>query len=1017
MIPEICIRRPVFATVISLLLVLVGWVSFERLPVREYPDIDEPVISVSTTYTGADADIVETQVTQILEDSIAGIDGIEVLTSRSRAENSRITARFNLNADPDSAASDVRDRVARVRGRLPDEIDEPVVAKVEADAQPIMYLTFTSDKMSSLEMTDYANRYVIDQLRNVAGVADVQIFGERRYSMRIWVDPARLAAYALTVQDIEDALRKQNIDIPAGRIESVDREFTVLSRTGLTSPDDFRAIVVKEAGGALVRLEQVAAVELGPRDERRETRFNGKPAVSLGIIKQATANPLDVSSGVADRLPPIRSTLPAGLSLDIGYDSSIFIRESIRSVFDTIFEAVALVALVVIVFLRSARASVIPLVTIPVSLVATFSIMALGEFSINTLTLLAMVLAIGLVVDDAIVVLENAHRHIEAGLRPLEAALKGSREIAFAIVAMTVTLAAVYAPVAFNSGRTGRLFTEFAATLAGAVIISGIVALTLTPMMCSRLLRPAKHRHTRVSAAFDGLVRAYARSLRLALAHEYLVAGVFLFALLAGWQAFTRLNTELAPVEDRGVLVQVARAPDGSTIQFTARNIERIAEIAAEIPEVETTFSVAGAPDVTDGIVLSRLKHWNDRRRSQQQIAKELAPRLKAIPGIRAFINNPPPFGLRTRGQPVQLVIGSSRPYAEIAQELDKLLALARDLPGLANIDTDLQLAKPQLDIHIDRDKAASMGVTIDSIGRTLETLLGGRQVTRFNMNGEQYDVVVQVPPEKRRTPEDASLLFLRASSGEMIQLTNLVSLAESVAPKELNRFNQLRAATVSANLAPGYTLGEALDSLTDLARRVLPADFRLDYDGQSRELKTASGGLFVIFLLALAFIFLVLAAQFESFIDPVIIMATVPFSMLGAFAALLCFGGTLNIYSQIGLVTLIGLITKHGILIVEFANRRRVEGLGAREAVIEAAALRFRPIMMTTMAMVLGALPLALAVGAGAESRRQIGWVVTGGMSLGTIFTLYAVPAVYVLISRRKSPTLSIGVAHRLGH
>ena len=1003
MIHEICIRRPVLATVISLLLVLVGWVSFERLSVREYPDIDEPVISVSTSYPGANADIVETQVTQILEDSIAGIDGIDVLTSRSRAESSRITARFNLRADPDSAASDVRDRVSRVRGRLPDEIEEPVVAKVEADAQPIMYLAFTSDVMSALEMTDYANRFVIDQFRNVPGVADVQVYGERRYSMRIWVDPARLAAYALTVQDVEDALRRQNVEIPAGRIESIDREFTILSQTALTTPEEFGAVIVKESGGGLVRLADVAKVELGPRDERRETRFNGKPAVSLGVIKQATANPLDVSTGIRDRLPSVQSTLPAGLSLDVGYDSSIFIRESIRSVFKTIFEAVALVALVVIVFLRSARASAIPLVTIPVSLIATFTIMWLGGFSINTLTLLAMVLAIGLVVDDAIVVLENAHRHIESGMRPIKAALVGTREIAFAIVAMTITLAAVYAPVAFNSGRTGRLFTEFAVTLAGAVIISGFVALTLTPMMCSRLLRPSRSHGGVFARAFGGFVRLYLRSLEFALDRRYVVAGLLVLVLLGGWQAFRALNSELAPVEDRGVLVEIARAPDGATIAYTARNVERFAAIAADIPEVESTFSVAGAPDVTDGMAFSRLVHWDKRKRTQQQLAQILGLRLKEIAGIRAFINNPPPFGLRTRGQPVQLVIGSSRPYTEIADEVEAFMARARELPSVVNLDSDLQLAKPQLDIRIDRDKAASMGIAIDSIGRTLETLLGGRQVTRFNMNGEQYDVVVQVPPEKRRTPEDASLLFLRGAGGEMVQLTNLVSLGESVAPKELNRFNQLRSATVSANLAPGYTLGQALGSLEALAADVLPSDYRLAFDGQSREFKAAGGGLFVIFLLALAFIFLVLSAQFESFVDPLIIMVTVPFSMLGAFLALLQFGGTLNIYSQIGLVTLIGLITKHGILIVEFANRRRAEGLDARQAVLEAAGLRLRPILMTTFAMVLGALPLAMAEGAGAESRHQIGWVVTGGMSLGTLFTLYAVPVVYTLMARKQ--------------
>ncbi len=973
---------------------------------REYPNIDEPVVSVRTTYLGASAEIIETQVTQVLEASIAGIEGIETLTSSSEPEESRITVRFRLSVDPDVAASDVRDRVARVRGRLPEEIEEPVIAKVEADAQSIIYIAFTSDRHRPAEISDYADRYVRDRLQNLPGVAEVRIFGERRYAMRIWLDRARLAAYDLTVQDVEDALRQQNVEVPSGRIESLQREFTVLSRTGLTTPEQFRQIVVKDANGFPVRLGSVAEVEIGPQDERRVTRFNGESAVILGIVKQATANPLDVSKAMREVMPQLVRDLPPGMSAQIAYDKSIFIERSVRAVYGTIGEAVALVVLVIFLFLRTVRASVIPLVTIPVSLVGAFALMDLLGFSINTLTLLSMVLAIGLVVDDAIVVLENIHRHLEEGLAPMQAAVRGIGEISSAVIAMTLTLAAVYAPVAFAPGRTGRLFAEFALTLAGAVLVSGFVALTLTPMMCSRLMR-AHESHGRfynfLERGMVALNRGYRRALEATLRARALVVLVALAVAAAGALLFTTLKSELAPVEDRGVLFTAGNAPEGSTVDFTARYAEQYEALLSRVPEVEHSFIIVGSRAVTELISFSQLKPWEERRRSQMEIVEDIQPKLARITGVRAFANNPGSFGQSARAKPVEFVVQTGESYAKLDQYVTRLVAEAEKYPGLINVDSDLRLNKPQIEVLVDRERVADTGAGVLTVGRTLETLLGGRQVTRFNQNGEQYDVLVQVAPEARRTPGDLDHIYVRGRSGAMLPLANLVKVRESVAPKELNRFNQFRAATITANVAPGHSLGEALTYLEAAAERVLPSSARFDYSGESREFKETGRSVAFIFLLALGFIFLVLAAQFESFVDPLIILFTVPLCMTGALAALHLTGGTLNIYSQIGLVTLIGLISKHGILIVQFANRLQDEGRPLREAVLEAASLRLRPILMTTGAMVAGAVPLAFAAGAGAASRQEIGWVIVGGMSFGTLLTLFVVPTVYTLLARRR--------------
>ncbi|MCC7251642.1 efflux RND transporter permease subunit, partial [Hyphomicrobium sp.] len=960
---ELCIRRPVFATVLSLVIVLLGFVSYNSLTVREYPNVDEPVVSVQTRYPGASAKIIESQVTQILEGSIAGIPGIDVIDSRSRSEESRISVRFRPDVDQDVAASDVRDRVSRVRGRLPDEIDEPIIAKVEADAQPIMLLVFNSPILSPLEITDYIDRFVIDQLKNLNGVADVSIYGERRYAMRIWIDRERLAAFALTVQDIESALRAQNVELPSGRIESAEREFSVLSHTGLVTPEEFRSIVIKVSGNHQVKLGEVARVELGAFDERRESRFEGGTAIAVGVIKQAVSNPLDVSKTVRALLPRINETMPNGMQAYIANDDAIFIERSIEAVYHAIAEAILLVVLVIILFLRSVRASIIPIVTIPISLIATFTLMLVFGFSVNTLTLLAMVLAIGLVVDDAIVVLENIYRHIEHGMKPVEAAIKGTREIGFAVIAMTLTLAAVYAPIAFAPGKTGRLFLEFALTLASAVILSGFVALTLTPMMCSRLLR---HNPTpgRVFVAIEnvlkGLETGYGRLLRLALRHR---PAVLLFGLAVAASSaffFQNLKSELAPVEDRGVIRVRGTGPEGATLAYTSRYSAEADAILADIPEIESRLVINGNPEVSGFLIFAPLKDWSERTRTQQEITREISPKVRRIAGVFAFAPNPNAFGQRGSSKPVEFVVQSSGTYEELEKLSTTLMTALEGYRGLESLETDLKLNTPEFRIDIDRAKVSDLRLDVNVVGRTLETLLGGRQVTRFEMNGEQYDVMVQLDIPDRSTPAALDTIFLRSPTGEMIQLSNIVKVVESVAPKELKRFNQLRAVTISGTIAPGYALGEVLEHIERTVDEVLPPNIQTDVNGQGRDYRASSQSLALVFVLALAFIYLVLAAQFESFRDPLIILITVPLSMCGALGMLYLVGGSLNVYSQIGLVTLVGLITKHGILIVEFANQLETAGRRRMDAVIEAATLRLRPILMTTGAMVLGAVPLA---------------------------------------------------------
>ena len=1009
---EISIRRPVLATVLNLVILLIGLICFQRLAVRQLPNVDVPVVTVATSYPGANAQVIESQITKPIEDALSGIEGIDYIQSVSRAESSQVTVRFRLDRDADAAASDVRDRVAQARGALPEEALDSIVQKQEADAQPIIYLAFSSDRHSLIEIADYANRIVKDRVQTIPGVAQAEVYGNR-YAMRIWLNPERLAGAGLTPADIETALRAQNVEIPAGRVESLQREFTVLSETDLKTPEQFAQIVIKNADGYLVRLGDVARVELGADSSRFRARFNGKNAIPLGIVKQAVANPLDISAAIKKMLPEITRALPAGMKVEVAYDSTIFIEKSINEVFKTVFEAMLLVILVIFLFLRSWRAVLIPIVTIPVSLIGAFAVMYALGFSINILSLLAMVLAIGLVVDDAIVMLENIYRHIEEGMTPYAAAMKGSKEIGFAIIAMTLTLAAVYMPFAFSTGRTGKLFIEFTLTLAGAVIVSGFTALTLSPMMCSKLL---KHevQHSRFymwgERVLQSLDKNYRKSLTHVLSKKYWVVAGAALLFIGAALLFKLLPNELAPKEDQGLVIGFATAPEGSTIDYTDGYAKQMEKIFDTLEDRDRSFVIVGFGEVTSAIGFVGLKDWSERKRTAQQVAQSLFPQFMGITGLMGFPITPPPLGQGGFGQPVSFVVQSTGSWEDLDGTVKKLLTKMQENPKLTNPDSDLKLNKPELRVTMNRDKIAAVGSSVGAVGRTLETMLGGRNVTRFKKGSEQYDVIVQVDDKQRQTPEALSNIYVRGTDG-LVQMNNLASVTETVAAKELNHFNKMRSAVISAGLAPNYSQGEALQWLQDALQEVAPGT-QYDFDGQSREFKESGSGIVSLILLALIFIYLVLAAQFESIVDPLVILMSVPLAVFGAFLCLVLLNagaglhlwnatGSWNIYTQIGVVTLIGLISKHGIMIVEFANQLQEQGKSKLDAVLQSATLRLRPILMTTGAMVLGAVPLAFASGAGAEARHQIGWVIVGGMSFGTMFTLFVVPVMYLLLAR----------------
>ncbi|HZR02828.1 MAG TPA: efflux RND transporter permease subunit [Burkholderiales bacterium] len=1009
---DISIKRPVLAIVMSILIVLVGFLSYTRMAVREYPNIDPPVVSVRTVYKGATAEVMESAVTQPLEDSLSGIEGIKTIKSQSREEVSQITITFVASREIDGAANDVRDRVARIRKNLPAAMDNPVVSKIEADAQPIMWIAMTSDRHSAMEMTDFADRYLTDPLKAMPGVASVIIGGERKYSMRVWLDRERLASQGLTPQDVEDALRRQNLESPGGRIESTQREFTVQAVTDLRSPEAFNDMIIKEVNGYPIRLRDVGRAAPGPYENRKIVRVRGEEALGLGIVKQSTANTLEVAQSAKNLLPKLQQSLPPGMKMWVAVDTSRFVQASIDAVFRTIIEALILVVLVIFFFLREFRATLIPAITIPVSIIGHFTFLKMLGFSVNTLTLLGVVLSVGLVVDDAIVVVENIHRHIEEGMKPFKAALLGTREIGFAVIAMTITLAAVFLPLSFAQGDTGKLMTEFALTVATSVIVSGFIALSLVPMMCSRLL---KHEHSwaykKTEPFFVGMTNGYRSALGFTLRHRWIIGVVFVATLGLMVLSFLQLKDELSPEEDRSLMLAFVITPEGSSMQYTDSYMHEVEAMAKNVPEIETMFAVV-APGldrpnpVNLGVAFAVLKPWEQRTRSQQQIIKELTPKLfGGLPGALSFAKGIPSFGKPFFAKDVEYVIyGNS--YQELQGKVSKIMAKLSQWPGITGLDTDLKLNKPQLAVHIDRDRAAALGVSMDTIGHTLETLLGGYDVTRYKHEGKQYDVVVQMEDDKRRQPSDLTSIYVRGSDASLHMLSNLVRLQETVGPKELNHFNKLRAAVINGQPAANVSLGQVLEKIDSLVKSELGPDTRTDLDNVSREFRESSGELWVTLLLAVVFIYLVLAAQFESFVGPFVILLTVPLAFTGALLAMwinakLEHGGTLNVYSKVGLVMLVGLITKHGILIVEFANQLRAKGMGKMEAVLEASTLRLRPILMTTAAMVLGAIPLAFASGAGAESRQAIGWVVVGGLVLGTLLTLFVVPTVYSLLVR----------------
>jgi multidrug efflux pump len=1020
---SISIQRPVLATVFSLLIVLLGVISFDRLSVREYPKIDPPVVSVRTVFKGATAQVVESVITTPIEDALSGIEGINTIKSKSKEEVSEITVTFLTDRDVEAAANDVRDRVSRVQTLLPESADDPIVSKIEADAWPVMWIALSSDRHSPMELTDYADRYLTDPLKALPGVATVIIGGERRYAMRVWLDRDKLAARGLTVQDVEHALRQQNLDSPGGRIESNERELTVMTETDLKSPEAFNDMIIKDVSGYPIRIRDIGYAIPAPYENRKIVRVSGEEALGLGVVKQSTGNTLALAQAVRDTVPKLASGLPEGMSMKVAVDTSEFISAAIDSVYKVLIEALLLVVIVIFVFLRSVRATLIPVVTIPISLIGAFFFLYVLGFSINVLTLLGIVLAVGLVVDDAIVMLENIHRHIEAGMGRFQAAMQGAKEIGFAVIAMTITLVAVFTPLVFITGRVGQLFVEFALTVVAAVVVSGFVALTLTPMMCSLLLK--RHEgHGGVYRAseviFEKLNAGYEAILRVVLKGWYVVVAVFVAAMCLMVWMFMQLKPELSPLEDRGVFMAFAIAPEGSTMQYTDRYMQQVAGILGQdVPEIETLFEVV-APGldrpnpVNIAIGFAVLEHWDTRQRSQLEISKKLTPKLYGgLPGVISFAKDPLSLGQSFLAKEIEYVIyGNS--YEELQGYVNQVMAKLRSYPGITGLDTDLKLNKPQLRVTVDREKAASMGISMATIGSTVETLLGGRDVTRYKREGKQYDVVLQMEDEKRRQPNDLTSIYVRSGSGQLVQLSNLVRVEETVSPKELNHFNKFRAAIINGNVGPNASLGEALDYIDSVVATELPSTVGTDLNGASREFRESGDEMKVTLILALIFIYLVLAAQFESFVGPFVIMLTVPLGFVGALFAMWVnskfgTGGTLNIYSRIGLVMLVGLITKNGILIVEFANQLRREGKEKIEAVLSASSLRLRPILMTALATVLGALPLALSSGAGSEARQAIGWVIVGGVSIGTLLTLFIIPVAYSLIVR-KTPNVRDG-------
>ncbi|MEJ2310021.1 MAG: efflux RND transporter permease subunit [Gammaproteobacteria bacterium] len=1010
---DLSVTRPVLATVLSLLLVAIGLVAFERLPLREYPDIDPPVVSIDTVYPGAAANVVETRITQLIEDRVSGVEGIRTIESVSEDGRSSITIEFDIDRDVDGAANDIRDRVSGILDQLPVEAEPPDIQKVDSNEDVIMWLNLVSDRMTVPELTDYARRYLVDRFSVLDGVARVRVGGNQTFAMRVWIDRSALAARGLTVADIENALRAENVELPAGGVESETRQFSVRVERAFNTPEQFSRLVIDQGEeGYLVRLADVARVERGAEEDRTFFRGNGVPMVGLGIIKQSTANTIAVADAAKAEMARINPSLPEGMEIKQSYDTSVFVKGAIHEVYKTLGIAIGLVVLVIFLFLGSVRAMLVPAVTVPVSLIATFFVLWILGFSVNILTLLALVLAIGLVVDDAIVVLENVHRRMEQyGETRLVAAYRGARQVGFAVVATTVVLVAVFVPIAFLQGDVGRLFSEFALTMAAAVIFSTFVALSLSPMLASKIL-PREHRRVSLTRGVDWVFQrlrsGYGSALRFLLRHKWLVLALYLATLLGAFQLFKSIPEEYAPREDRGAFFVLVNGPEGASYRYMEEymdEIERRLMPYADSGEairvlVRTPRSFSGAQIFNSGIVIMVLNDFSQRRPAAA-IMNEIRSNLSDLAGVRAFPVMRQGFGARIQ-KPVQFVLGGGT-YEELARWRDLLLEkIEEDNPGLTGIDWDYKETKPQLRVEIDYDRAADLGVKVGVIGRTLETMLGSRKVTTYIDAGEEYDVILEGERDAQRTPAALDNLYVRSErSGELIPLANLVSVKEVADSRTLNRYNRVRAITIEANLQDDLPLGDALDYLENQVREHLPEQAQVDFKGQSQDFRSSTGGIVFVFLLGIGVVFLVLAAQFENWIHPLVIMLTVPLAMAGALLGLSLTGQSLNIYSEIGLIMLVGLAAKNGILIVEFANQLRDQGKAFHDALLEAADVRLRPIVMTGITTAAGSLPLLLSTGAGAETRFVIGIVILSGVIAATLFTLFVVPVAYDLLAK----------------
>ncbi len=1012
------VKRPVFAVVIAATLVAFGVLSFNVLPLREYPDVTPPVVSISTTYPGAAASVMETRVTQVIEDQISGIEGIKSIRSSSSDGGSFINVEFDLSRNIDNAANDIRDRVSRVTRSLPEDVRPPEVSKQDSDARPVMYINVVSSQLGRMDLTDYVDRYVADGFAVIPGVANASVFGARP-AMRLWLDRLALAARQLTVSDIAAALRRENLELPAGRIETVDRELTIRVARGYETPDDFRGLVIARGeDGHLIRLGEVAEVELAPRDHRMIYRANGMPTVSIGIIKQSTANTLETLERVKAEIERANANLPAHIELSTGTDDSVFIREAINSVYLTIGMTTALVSLVILAFLGTLRTMIIPAVTIPVCLVSAFIALAAFGYTVNLITLLALVLCIGLVVDDAIVVLENIHRRIEEGEAPLVASYRGARQVGFAVIATTAVLVAVFSPIMFLEDNIGVIFRELAVTIAAAVVFSSVLALSLTPVMCSKLLKASGGEGGMsrvVDNLFSKLRNGYAVVIRALIRFRYASLSVIVGSMGAAYALLGVVPQEYAPREDQGAFMARIVGAEGMGIERMGRESLKLELPAMQMIDEGTADVVVlavpgwGGNNSNSGVMMVSMRPWDERDITTQEAANRVTRAWSTIPGVRAFAFARSGLSRGGGGQPVQFVLGGPD-YETLADWRDTIMARASEFPGLVRLDSNLKETQPQAIVRIDKNRAATLGVSVQNIGNTLSIMMSEQRITTYVKDGEEYDVILQAKADQRASSQDLENIYVRSeTSGELIPLSNLVAIEERAGAGTLNRYNRLRSVTITASLAPGVALGEALAFLEGVVRESFPDSAQIDYQGESLEYKEASGSLVFTFGIALLIVYLVLAAQFESFIHPVVILVTVPLAVTGALLGLFLTDMTINIYSQIGIVMLIGIAAKNGVLIVEFINQLRDAGRSFEDAIVEASSIRLRPVVMTTISTVVGSIPLILATGAGAESRTVLGIVVFSGVSLATLLTLFVIPSFYALIARRTGSPESV--------